>query len=107
VTVALRGPFGSTTVDAVIDTGFTGALSVPSALAVRLGLLRWSVTVGYGTDGQIRSTRVYLAEIEWTVGWMQAEAAENGIDLVLIGAELLRGHELLVNYGAAQSVEIR
>ena len=39
VTLAVRGPAGQTTeIDAVIDTGFTGFLTLPPALVSELGL---------------------------------------------------------------------
>ena len=39
VTLAIHGPSGETTeIEAVVDTGFTGFLTVPPALAAELGL---------------------------------------------------------------------
>ena len=32
---------------------------------------------------------------------------ENGVSEIIIGASLLQGHQLMVDYGTARSVEIR
>jgi len=51
--------------DAVVDTGFTSSLTMPSAAVVALGLVRQSggsVVLG---DGSVRAFHVYAAEVEW------------------------------------------
>lgn len=107
VWITLRGPFGIEQVEAIIDTGTTAAVSVSLALAQRLGLPRFNHKWVLGADGQVRQVTTYLADVRWVSGWEPAEALESGITEVLVGAGLLRGHELIVNYGPAQSVEIR
>ena len=82
--VVLRGPFGSTTVSAIVDTGFVSAISTPSSFAPRMGLLRRDVRPTLLADGSMSVVRIFL-----------------------IGVGLLRGHVLSVDYGATRSVEIR
>lgn len=50
--------------------------------------------------------RIFLIDVEWLDGTISAEAFESQSYEVLIGAGLLRGHVLSVDYGAARSVEI-
>lgn len=107
VKVVLRGPFGHSQVDAIVDTGFNGALSVPEQNVARLGLRKRTVRLTRFADGTLRTVPVYHIEIEWVDGATFAEALESNLPDVLIGAGLLRGHQLMVDYGPAQSLEIR
>jgi hypothetical protein len=105
--VWLRGAFGSESVEAIIDTGFTGSVSIPTDLARRLGLPRYNAMTVQGPDGSLRVVRTYLVEVQWIAGWTHAQAWENGVSDVMVGAALLRGHKLIGDYGPAQSVEVR
>jgi len=107
VEVVLRGPFGHDRVDGIVDTGFTRAVSVPEEWVTRLGLRRRTIRPTRLADGTLRTVQVYHIEIEWVTGPTLAEALESSLPDLLIGAGLLRGHQLVVDYGAAQSIEIR
>lgn len=103
----LRGPLSSTTVQAIVDTGFTGALSIPSRWVTRLGLPQRDIRPTVLADGSYRVVRIYLIDIDWIGGVVTAEAFESASDEVLVGAGLLQGRLLTVDYGPARSVEIR
>jgi clan AA aspartic protease len=107
VPITLRGPWGSENVEAVVDTGFTGSLSAPPGLIRRLGLRHHDNRPTVLANGSLFVAAVYLARLEWLDGEIIPEVMESYNSEVLIGARLLRGHVLHVDYGPAQSAEIR
>jgi clan AA aspartic protease len=107
VPITVRGPWGTESVQAAVDTAFTGALSAPSGLVRRLGLLRHSTRPTILADGSLHFAVVYSARLDWLDGEVTCEVMESQNADVLIGASLLRGYVLEVDYGPAQSVEIR
>jgi clan AA aspartic protease len=81
------------TIDAVIDTGFTGSLTLPSMLITALGLSwrgRQRVMLG---DGSLRFFDVYAATILWDrqVRTVEIDATDTE---PLLGMHLLAGHEV-------------
>jgi predicted aspartyl protease len=107
VTVAVRGSYGTAHFEAIVDTAFTGTFSLPLSEIQRLGLLRHSSRMSVFADGRAGVIYTYWSEIEWVGSWMNTEVWESGVSEAIVGAGLLRGYELIVNYGPAQSVEIR
>jgi clan AA aspartic protease len=91
----------------VIDTGFTGMLAVSDEVVAHLGMRRWSSAAYYGADGKVHGIATYLGELKWISEWSPVEVSESGVQEVLIGAGLLKGLALSIDYGIAQSVEIR
>ncbi len=66
----LRGPDGvELDVDAIVDTGFSSSLTLPSAVIALLGLVRESSTSAKLGDGSIRRFDIYAAEIDWGGTW--------------------------------------
>jgi clan AA aspartic protease len=106
IRLRVRGPGGAELdFDAVIDTGFTSSLTLPSTAVTSLGLVRQSssaVTLG---DGTVRSFDVYAAEVEWDGNWRSVLVSAIG-DEVLVGMRLLAGHELRVAVVPGGPVEI-
>lgn len=96
ISVAVKNGNSFKSIDAVIDTGFTGFLSLPTAIIMELGL-QWSyrdrATLG---DGSETVFDVYNAEIVWNGGLREIEidAAETE---PLLGMALLRGYRLQVD----------
>ncbi len=96
ISVAVQNGSTLKSFDAVIDTGFTGFLSLPIAIIIELGL-QWSyrdrATLG---DGSETVFDVYNAEIVW-----DGELREIEIDAAetepLLGMALLRGYRLQVD----------
>lgn len=95
--LTLRNPQGQPhEVEAVIDTGYNGFLTLPSALIEALGLPWHSRQIGELADGSILTFDVYLANVDWglvtrTIEVDQAEAKP------LLGTALLRGSELRIH----------
>lgn len=106
VSLTVRGPMGrSATVAAVIDTGFDGALSLPTELAAALQLpLRRSAIAILG-DGSEAGYNLYRATVFWdgearaiTVAALDSEP--------LIGMGLLAGYRLTMQVIPGGQVEI-
>jgi clan AA aspartic protease len=96
ISVAVKNGNSLKSVDAVIDTGFTGFLSLPIAIIIELEL-QWSyrdrATLG---DGSETVFDVYNAEILWNgqLREIEVDAAETE---PLLGMALLRGYRLQVD----------
>jgi clan AA aspartic protease len=80
-------------VEAVVDTGYTAALTLPAALISALGL-RWQ-TVDRATlaDGSECMFDVYEAKVVWD-GKVRAILVDEADTDPLVGMRLLKGHEL-------------
>lgn len=93
-------------VDTVIDTGFTGFLSLPAAIIATLDL-PWSasdiVTLG---DGSETLFDLYTATVIWDGQYREIYVAESETD-PLLGMSLLYGYRLQVDTieGGAVKVE--
>ena len=75
-------------VEAVIDSGFTGALTLPSALIATLGL-RWrSVDRATLADGSTCVFQVYVGKLDWDGKVRTILVAEANAD-PLVGMRLL------------------
>ena len=93
-------------VEAVIDSGFTGALTLPPALIATLGL-RWrSVDRATLADGSMCVFQVYLGKLVWDGKVRTILVAEADAD-PLVGMRLLRGHELKMQVRARGKVTIK
>ncbi len=70
VRLRMRGLGGAELdVDAVVDTGFTSSLTLPSTAVTALGLVRQSGGSAVLGDGSVRHFDVYAAEVEWDGAW--------------------------------------
>jgi clan AA aspartic protease len=94
--VRVRGPSGVTLdLDAVVDTGFTGSVTLPNATVAALGLVRRTGGAAVLADGSPTQFDVYAAEIEWHSTWRPVLVSAVGNE-VLLGMRLLAGHELRI-----------
>jgi clan AA aspartic protease len=84
--------------DAGIDTGFTGELVLPETIVSALGLPRsFAISAGLG-DGSEVVLDTYPCVIEWFGVLKQIEVIANKGQLPLLGAGLLLGHKLTIDY---------
>jgi clan AA aspartic protease len=96
ISVSVKNGNSLKSFNAVIDTGFTGFLSLPTAIIIELGL-QWSyrdrATLG---DGSETVFDVYNAEILWNgqLREIEIDAAETE---PLLGMALLRGYRLQID----------
>src|SRR5688572_17103640 len=103
VEVQVRGSGGASAFTAIVDTGFTGGLAIPTLAIHRLGLPRHSGRISQFANGRFGVTYTYWGEVEWVNGWIGLEILEGQIDEAIVGAGLLRGYELFVDYGPKQA----
>jgi clan AA aspartic protease len=82
-------------VAAVVDSGYTGALTLPPALITLLGL-RWQSTQRATlADGSTCVFQVFVGKVLWDGKLRRILVDEADAD-PLVGMRLLRGHELKV-----------
>jgi clan AA aspartic protease len=95
----------SQAIDTVIDTGFNGFLSLPSAIITELDL-PWSgsdfVTLG---DGSETYFDLYTASVIWDGRYQEIDVAESETE-PLLGMALLYGYRLQVDTIEGGSVTI-
>jgi len=106
VPVRFRGPDGDKAdVDALIDTGFTAAMTLPMSIVVALGLIRQTSGQARLADGSLRQFDVYGAEVSWDGTWRPVLVSVVSHE-TLLGMRLLEGHELRVQVVPGGAVEI-
>jgi clan AA aspartic protease len=107
VPLRVRGPSGTELdVDALVDSGFTASLTLPTAAIAALGLARQSGSGAVLGDGSVRHFDVYAAEVEWDGVWRPVLVSAIG-DEVLMGMRLLAGHEVRIAVVPGGAVEIK
>jgi clan AA aspartic protease len=79
----------------VIDTGFSGALTLPGPIIASLDLQWLSIQDAELADGRIVASDVYRGVVEWNGKRLAIEVDEAQTD-PLIGMALLEGFELLL-----------
>ena len=100
VELKVAGPAGQEALTCLIDTGFTGTLVIPEAVAQRLRLPRRGSTVATLADGSEALFRRYEAVIDWPSGRRRVWALATASADALVGVGLLRRHRLLIDYPA-------
>jgi predicted aspartyl protease len=101
VPVRVGGLRGVTELEAILDTGFNGALCLPASIAVTLELVLIDLDIVELADGRIQPELVFE-------GWVQlGEATEQTVDiLVTYGEDALLGMALLNLIGASIGVDL-
>jgi clan AA aspartic protease len=93
-------------VEAIVDTGYNGALTLPSSLVVELGLpfrIRSSATLG---DGSTSLFDVHDGIVHWN-GRPLRIAVDVADTEPLLGMALLYGHELMIEVIEGGALSIR
>lgn len=85
-------------IECVVDTGFDGALILPTPFAKRLGLTVVARLVFELVGGARMSADVALAEIEWLGQNRFVEVILSEGDDALIGTEMFEDAKLIVDY---------
>jgi clan AA aspartic protease len=91
--------------EAQLDTGFTGALTLPPLVISALGLNWRSQTYSILANGQFHLFDIYNATIIWD-GAPQTILVQAADDALLIGLELLKGFDLRVRFNVGGNAEI-
>jgi clan AA aspartic protease len=92
-------------IKAVIDTGYTGCLTLPSAVITNLGLTWYMQQEGILGDGSLCMFNVYEASVIWDGQVRTVEVNESEAD-PLVGMSLLEGFELKIQEIAGGLVTI-
>ena len=108
--VVVRGPAGAERrVSAGVDTGFTGALTLPSTLVRELSLAYLIEQRALLADGREVVVNVHEATVVWDGRARQVRVLATG-GTPLVGMALLHGYELsmqVVTGGAVRIAELR
>ncbi len=92
-------------IDAIIDTGFTGFLTLPPALIMTLGLPWLCRQPGILADGSVGFFDVYVGTVMWDgrPRTVEVEAADTE---PLVGMSLLENHSLHIDVRSGGAVSI-
>jgi clan AA aspartic protease len=106
IRLQIRGPQrDEQMIDALIDTGFTGFLTLPSSLIEALRLPHIGQTRAILANGSEVVLNLYEADVDWDGRWLTVET-----DLVdagpLVGMGLLAGYRLCLDAVASGHVTI-
>ena len=95
VRLQVQGPAGQEEVEAVMDTGFNGFLTLPPSLIANLGCLRIGRGRAIMANGQSELFDVYEVSVIWDgqPRTVEVDAAETNS---LMGMSLIYGYELRV-----------
>ena len=97
VRLRLRGPTGTEAeVDAVVDTGYTGTLTLPTSVIASLGLAQLSGGRARLADGSLRRFNTYGVDLEWGGTWRTLAASALGNE-ALVGMGMLTGNNLNID----------
>jgi clan AA aspartic protease len=103
--IAVKGDSNLKSVDAIIDTGFNGFLSLPTSIIVELDLM-WSysdiATLG---DGSETLFDIYAAQIIWNGQYQKIEVNAAEAE-PLLGMRMLKGYRLQIDAVEGGSVKI-
>jgi clan AA aspartic protease len=93
-------------IKAVIDTGYTGFLTLPSSIITKLGLTWYMQEEGILGDGSLCMFNVFEATVIWDGRIKSIEVNESETD-PLVGMGLLEGYELNIQGFAGGLVTIK
>lgn len=105
LSLEIRGPDGAQSFDAVIDTGYNGALTLPPDWIVQLGLPKSGEESVSLADGRVIVVPMY-------VGYVILDDQAYEIDVAiaktdpLAGTALLWGFSLFIEFQAGGSIEV-
>ena len=106
IRLTLRGIAGEKhEIEAIIDTGFTGHLTLPMALIDQLSLSWQNRAQALLADGSLHVFDAYLGTVLWN-GQDRTVEVDAADTEPLVGMELLRGHCLRVDVVENGAVKI-
>ena len=83
-------------IDVIVDTAFTGCLTLPEAVVSRLGLIRLGQHEATVASGVVESFDYHAARMVWHGQLRRVEVFES-IDQFLLGTELLEGSRVVID----------
>lgn len=107
IRIKVLGPSGQDReIEAVIDTGFDGWLSLPPAVVAELGLTWHRRGRAVLADGSESVFDIYEATVEWD-GRLRRVPIDEADTFPLVGMSLLEGYELVVQIQSGGNVTVR
>jgi len=107
ITLTVRGPAGQEhEIEAIVDTGFDGWLSLPSSVIVQLGLTWLQRGRALLADGRESVFDIYEATVIWD-GQVRRIPVDEAETTPLVGMSLLDGYELTMQVRSSGNVIIR
>jgi clan AA aspartic protease len=107
IRLTVRGPTGQEQgIEAVIDTGFDGCLSLPSSVVVLLGLEWRERGRALLADGSESVFDIYEGTVLWD-GQVRRIPVHEAETVPLVGMSLLQGYELTVQVEPGGHVTIK
>mgnify|MGYP001596003583 FL=1 len=107
ITLTVRGPAGQEhEIEAIVDTGFDGWLSLPSSVIVQLGLTWLQRGRALLADGRESVFDIYEATVIWD-GQVRRIPVDEAKTTPLVGMSLLDGYELTMQVRSSGNVIIR
>ena len=91
--------------ETVVDTGFTGFLTLPPSLIVSLGLAWRGQAQAMLGDGSLHQFDVYVATVIWD-GQARTVETDAADTIPLVGMGLLYGHDLRIQLVEGGTVSI-
>jgi clan AA aspartic protease len=106
IRLTIHGPAGQQQdVEAVVDTGFTGALTLPPAIIASLGLAWDSRGTALMANGSLEQFDIYSGTVIWD-GAPRNVLIESADTDPLVGTRLLDNHELRIEVTVGGRVTI-
>lgn len=102
VELTVIGFRGETTVNAIVDTGFTGSLYLPASIIAALGMDLDGPGMSRLADGSVTRDLVFNGKIKWLERVVPVKITLSFSDEVLLGTRLLENCKLLIDYPARQ-----
>jgi clan AA aspartic protease len=107
IRLKVGGPKGNVrSIKALVDTGYTGWLTLPAAIVEELGLLWQDAVAGTLADGSLVVLDVYEATVIWNQRPRQIRV-DQADAVPLIGMALMQGYELNVKVRSRGKVTLK
>jgi len=107
IRLRVRGPAGQDQeIEATIDTGFDGWLSLPGSIVAQLGLVWRRRGRALLADGSESVFDIYEATVDWD-GQARRVPVDQAETVPLVGMSLLEGYELVVEVRRGGNVIVR
>lgn len=101
----VEGPTGTREIEALVDTGFNGGLTLSYELITALDLPEKSVMEGTLADGRVRDVQTYVGTVTLNGTSKRVLIAESPTT-PLLGTDLLWGFSLYVEFEIGGAVEV-
>jgi clan AA aspartic protease len=98
IKIGTKGMRKAVEIEAVIDTGFSGDLCLPFAIATQLGLELWGDRLVELADGSVKRDILFLGMAVWDDKDKVVEISLTESEEALVGSGLLEEKRLTIDY---------